>query len=766
MINQTSKTMIKGKSAEPENKDIYKILFENVHDGIYRSTPEGKIITANPALIKMLGYDSEEELKQLNISTDLYVNPADRDLFISRILEKGDLKDTELNLKRKDGSKITVLENSYPVYDSDGKISYFEGTLIDITLRKNAEEALRESENRYHTLVETIQDGLSLFDLQGKLSYFNRRKREMLGYENDAELMQVNTFDLIHPDDRGMAVELFEEILHKGYLRNKEIRILRKDGSWFWAELTANLITNSAGEPVYIMDTMRDITERRRAEEEIRLRLLQLRQIIDLVPAYIFAKDLEGRFLLANKALADLFGLSPEEIEGKTDRDYGASEEQVEWYRKFDMEVIKKGKPVFIPEEKVLRKDGSEGWFQTVKIPYMHPGYDKPAVLGVATDITDRKKTEDYLRQSEERFRKLFEFHSSVMLIIEPGSGRIVDANKAASDFYGYSGEDLKHMTIFNINQQSNVKNLMSHVVREGEIHFEAIHRLADGTKREVEVFSTKIETGGKAYLYSIIHDITEQKKIHSDLVTAKEKAEESDRLKTAFLHNISHEIRTPMNSIVGFASLLASEGGLNETNRNYAEMIVQSSKQLLSIISDIVEISNIETGRVKVTPFDVSINRVFDNLALHYSLKADQSGIVFKTKFPAGEHSVLTDETKLVQIITNFLNNAFKFTPEGGQIEFEFEKLPGYARFSVRDTGPGIPEEYHEKIFERFFQILKKGTNKTEGTGLGLAICKAYAELLNGEIQLRSETGKGSEFILKIPLSHEKRQGLNNIVL
>ncbi|NMC41901.1 MAG: HAMP domain-containing histidine kinase [Bacteroidales bacterium] len=194
--------------------------------------------------------------------------------------------------------------------------------------------------------------------------------------------------------------------------------------------------------------------------------------------------------------------------------------------------------------------------------------------------------------------------------------------------------------------------------------------------------------------------------------------------------------------------------------------MIVQSSKQLLSIISDIVEISNVETGRVKVTLSDVSINRVIDNLALHYSLKADQSGIVFKTKFPAGEHSVLTDETKLVQIITNFLNNAFKFTPEGGQIEFEFEKLPGYARFSVRDTGPGIPEEYHEKIFERFFQILKKGTNKTEGTGLGLAICKAYAELLNGEIQLRSETGKGSEFILKIPLSHEKRQGLNNIVL
>lgn len=768
LMNQTSKTMRQKESAGTENEDIYKILFDNVHDGIYRSTPEGKILTANPALIKMLGYDSEDELKQLNISTDLYVNPADRDLFISRILQKGVLNDVELKLKRKDGRNITVLENSYPVYDANGKILYFEGTLIDITSRKNAEEALRESENRYHTLVETIQDGLSLFDLQGRLSYINRRKREMLGYDSDDEIMKVNTFEMIHPDDRGMAVEFFEEILHKGSLRDKEIRILRKDGSWFRAELCANLITGSEGQPLYIMDTMRDITDRRRAEEEIRLRLRQLRQIMDLVPAYIFAKDMEGRFLLANKALADLFGLSPEEIEGKTDRDYGASEEQVEWYRKFDLEVIRKGKPVFIPEEKVLRRDGSEGWFQTVKIPYMHPGYDKPAVLGVATDITDRKKTEDYLRQSEERFRKLFEAHSSVMLIIEPGSGRIVDANRSASDFYGYSCEDLKHMTIFNINEASNAKvnSLMSQVVREGEINFEAIHRLADGTKKEVEVFSTRIETGGKAYLYSIIHDITEKKKIHSDLVTAKEKAEESDRLKTAFLHNISHEIRTPMNSIVGFASLLASEGGLDETNRNYAELIVQSSKQLLSIISDIVEISNIETGRVKVEISEVSLNRVLDNLALQYSLKADQSGIVFKTKFQAGEHSVMTDETKLVQIITNLLNNAFKFTPAGGLIEFEFEKLPGYASFSVKDTGPGIPEEYREKIFERFFQIMKKGTNKTEGTGLGLAISKAYAELLNGEILLRSETGKGSEFILKIPLSNGKNPGLKNFVL
>lgn len=756
------------KSVVPDNKDIYKILFENVHDGIYQSTPDGRIIMANPALVRMLGYDSADELKRLNIATDLYYEPSERDEFIRKIQTKGFLKDIELTLKRKDGKKITVLENSYPVYDSSGNLLYFEGTLVDITSRKNAEEALRESENRYHTLVETIQDGLSLFDLKGSFSYFNQRKREMLRYESDSEMMQITVFDLIHPEDKEKAAEYFEEALRKGYLRNREIRIVRKDGTWFWAELSANIITDSEGNPRYIMDTMRDITARRIAEEEIKLRLAQLRQIIDLVPAYIFAKDQEGRFLLVNKALADVFGLSPEEITGKTDRDYGATEEQVEWYRKFDMEVISMGKPVFIAEEKVLRKDGSEGWFQTVKIPYMHPGYDKPAVLGVATDITDRKKAEDDLRQSEERFRKLFEAHSSVMLIIEPGTGRIVDANKSASKYYGYSSDELKQMTIFNINvfSDSRVSSLMSQVVKEGEIYFEAAHRLADGTIREVEVFSSRIEIGSKSYLYSIIHDITDKKKIHADLIAAKEKAEESDRLKTAFLHNISHEIRTPMNSIVGFASLLATEQSLDESSRNYAEMIVNSSKQLLSIISDIVEISNIETGKVKLAFSEININKLVDNITNQYALRASQSKINFMTIKEEGDHNIRSDETRLTQIITNLLNNAFKFTPEGGLIEFEFKESQGYACFTVRDTGPGIPAEYHSKIFERFFQIINKGKNKTEGTGLGLAISKAYAELLNGEILLRSEEGKGSEFTLRLPLTAEKKSTLTDLII
>jgi PAS domain S-box-containing protein len=616
------------------NDDLYRSLFENVHDGIYRSTPDGQILTANPALVKMLGYDSEEELKSKNIGLDIYVSRKDRSRFVREINSKGRLADVELTLKKKDGSQIIVLENSHSVFDRNGKLQFYEGTLTQITERKRAEEALRESENRYHTLIETLQDGISLFDVNGKLLYFNRQKKVMLGYKNDNELKKVNTFEMIHRDDQEKARKLFRELLAKGSFAQREIRILRKDKSWFWAEFSATVLKDSAGKPYLIMDSMRDISERKKAVQDMNQRLEQLREIIDLVPSYIFAKDIDGKFLLANKALAEVFGLSPDEIQGKNDSDYGATPEQIRWYRKHDLEVIRKGKPVKIPEEQVLRKDGTTGWFQTVKIPYRHPGYPKPAILGVSTEITERKN-------------------------------------------------------------------------------------------------------------------------IESDLIKAKEKAEESDRLKTAFLHNISHEIRTPMNAIVGFTSLLETPDLSEDARKQYIDIISNSSNQLLSIISDIVDIANIETGHVKLANSITDLRGMVNRLSEQYSPRAAQAGLKLETQVPPEgvTHEILADETKLVQIISNLLNNSLKFTVKGS-IRFGYEMKKKTAEFFVKDTGKGIKEEELHKVFDRFYQSDSSENNKTEGTGLGLAICKGLVELMEGRIWLSSKPGKGSEFRFSVPVT------------
>jgi len=253
--------------------------------------------------------------------------------------------------------------------------------------------------------------------------------------------------------------------------------------------------------------------------------------------------------------------------------------------------------------------------------------------------------------------------------------------------------------------------------------------------------------------LEGFISDITDRKRIEEELIRARDKAEQSDKLKTAFLHNISHEIRTPMNAIVGFTTLLDSPDITEESRRQYIDIIYQSSNQLLSIITDIVDISNIETGLVKVLRTDVNLNTLIRNLYDQYRLRAQQQGLVlrFTTHLDDNQSSVLTDETKIIQIFSNLLNNALRFTKEG-RIEFGYVVRGDMVEFFVSDTGIGISPENQVKVFDRFFQVETPSSKHFSGTGLGLSISKAYAELLGGSIWLISTPGEGSTFCFSIP--------------
>jgi PAS domain S-box-containing protein len=260
--------------------------------------------------------------------------------------------------------------------------------------------------------------------------------------------------------------------------------------------------------------------------------------------------------------------------------------------------------------------------------------------------------------------------------------------------------------------------------------------------------------------LEGFISDITERKRIEEELIRAKEKAEQSDRLKTAFLHNISHEIRTPMNAIVGFTTLLDSPDTTDESRRQYIDIIYQSSNQLLSIITDIVDISNIETGLVKISRSNINMNHLIRSLYDQYRMKAREHGLVlnFTTHLDDPEAQVVTDETKVIQIFSNLINNALRFTKKG-RIELGYVLRGEMVEFFVSDTGIGIAPEYQQKVFERFFQVEGPSSKQYSGTGLGLSISKAYAELLGGSIWLISTPGEGSLFCFSIPFVRPAEQ-------
>lgn len=377
----------------------------------------------------------------------------------------------------------------------------------------------------------------------------------------------------------------------------------------------------------------------------------------------------------------------------------------------------------------------------------------------ICRDITERKFAEETLRESEERFRKIFE-ESPISIVMTGKDLGIIRANSAFCNMLGYKEEELKSVTLRNFTHPDYIADddvsLLRLVAEEIPVyHAENKYLCKDGSViwGSATISIIRNNNDEVQYFLAMIEDITQRKMAEAELIAAKEKAEESDRLKTAFLHNVSHEIRTPMNAIIGFSALLNEPDTPEADRRQFIEIIFQSGSQLLSIINDIVDIANIESGQVKLNIKEMNLNSSLRSLNEQFSYKEKTNviSINLETGLPDEKAVILTDNTKLIQILSNLINNATKFTREGS-IDFGYTLQDSDLEFYVKDTGIGIPPEHHDKIFERFFQVDNLISRKFGGTGLGLSICKAYVELLGGKIWLSSQPGKGTNFRFKIP--------------
>ena len=377
----------------------------------------------------------------------------------------------------------------------------------------------------------------------------------------------------------------------------------------------------------------------------------------------------------------------------------------------------------------------------------------------IGRDITERKSVENTLKESEEKFRKIFEESPFSMVMTGKDFG-IIRANFSFCKMIGYQEEELKSFTFRSFTHPDNINgdeiSLIRLIACEIPIyHTEKRYICKDGSiiwgSTTVSIIHNN--KGDVQFFLAMVEDITSRKKVQTELIAAKEKAEESDRLKTAFLNNVSHEIRTPMNAIIGFSALL-NEPDINELERQqYIDIIFQSGSQLLCIINDIVDVANIESGQVRINVKETNLNSSLRSLneQFSYNEKQNHVAINLKTVLSDEEAMVLTDRTKLIQILSNLINNATKFTNKG-QIDFGYVLKDNFLEFFVRDTGIGITPDHITKIFDRFYQVDRTVSRHYRGTGLGLSICKAYVELLGGSIRVESEPGKGTLFVFTIP--------------
>ncbi|OFY39015.1 MAG: hypothetical protein A2X18_05640 [Bacteroidetes bacterium GWF2_40_14] len=386
--------------------------------------------------------------------------------------------------------------------------------------------------------------------------------------------------------------------------------------------------------------------------------------------------------------------------------------------------------------------------------------------LGAAIRAAIQKK--EIIRLRIEADEKLRVFSRAIeqspsSIIITDAEGKIQFVNAKFTNFMQYSLDEVKGKTPRILNpghaSKEEFEGMWETIKNRNTWHGEFNNRKKDGTKfwENVIISPLLFHSGNISNFILIMEDITEKKKMIDDLVIAKEKAEENDRLKTAFLHNISHEIRTPMNAIVGFCDLLNDPELKPDEYKHYTEIITQSSHQLLSIITDIVNLSTIEAGQERIMANNLNVNSICSYVYEQFILKVEHKGIEisYNTSLPDNEATIISDETKLTQVLTNLLSNAVKFT-NLGSIEFGYLFKNDTLEFYVTDSGIGIPEEKHDEIFKRFYQIDRSENRQYGGSGLGLSISKTYIELLGGKIWLTSEAGKGTTFYFNIPYNRQ----------
>ncbi|HLN54766.1 MAG TPA: response regulator [Bacteroidales bacterium] len=373
-------------------------------------------------------------------------------------------------------------------------------------------------------------------------------------------------------------------------------------------------------------------------------------------------------------------------------------------------------------------------------------------------------------RESERKFRILFETMDQGVIYLD-STGHITAANSAAEKITGYALEEMQDMPFFNPGPWLNIDPDGSFVrcethpaaiaMRSGTAVRERVMGIQNPkTDRFVWMLVSAIpqfrKGGSEPYqVFTTFTDISQLKEVENELIKARKKAEESDRLKSVFMANMSHEIRTPMNGILGFAELLKTPELSGESQKMYIEAITMSGKRMLDIINDLIDISRIEAGQTDLRKENTDMPVLIRELILFFRPEADKKGIYLRSQNELQDESslIVTDKTKVAQVITNLIKNALKFTPRDGLVEVgcrlhDDHNLLVY----VKDTGMGVRKELQGKIFERFRQ--GDGADVQEGVGLGLAISKAYVDMLGGRIGLDSEPGKGSIFYFTLPLT------------
>lgn len=478
--------------------------------------------------------------------------------------------------------------------------------------------------------------------------------------------------------------------------------------------------------------------------------------ILEASPDGIVVTDLKGLVVRASQSAVNMFGFKcHSEVEGLNVLNFIDVKEHELVYECIAMML--RGDNGGAKEYTGVRVDGESFNLEINNNVIRDIEGEISGFIFITRDISERKKDAESLMRNNMIMEAIFEAVPG-MIYLYDSDGNLVRWNKKHQQLTRYSQEEIAGkyvMDWFKDDPKSTeiIKEGIRQAFEEGFGEVEALLRRKDGERIPMYFTASGVEIEGKQYLAGIGVDLTEQRERESELIKATERAQDADRLKTAFLQNISHEIRTPLNSIMGFLELINDPETDSISREDYIKIVTISGRRLLGIITDIISISSLQTGQERCIYSDVSLKLLLQNIYENYLVFAHEKGVDFVINAPEEDVVIITDESKLLQVIGNLLSNAFKFT-ERGYALLDCKVADGKVHFCVKDTGIGIKNEFINNIFNVFTQGDINLNRGYEGSGLGLSIAKAYINLMGGEIKVKSKFGEGSEFSFSLPVN------------
>ncbi len=739
----------KAEAALRESEQRFRDLFESSPDAIFVEDFDGKVLDVNPAACELHGLPREHLIGR-NVA-DLV--PEDQREAVAREfarLVSGDLTLVEGYSQTQDSDTVPVeIRVNHIVYAGEPALLLH---VHDITDRKQVEEALRESEQRHRSLLEHLPVGVYRTTPDGRFIEANTAMAHLFGVEDTEALQRL--------DVNSLYVERSDRERHLDRLNHEAgaqaaFQLRRPNGETIWVRDYPQALRNDKDEVVFYDGILLDITEQKRAKEALQESERRYRTIVEHAAEAIAVLDVEsGLFIDSNANAEALYGLAREDLHQTGPVAMSPAQQpdgrcSVEAANEEIMKAVAGEVRVF-----EWMHINAQGWEVPCEVRLVRmPSAGRVLVRCSVTDITERKRVEKTIRESEERYRTIVEHAAEAIVVFDVESGLFIDSNSNAEALYGLTREEL-HKTgpgamspEFQPSGRPSMEAAREEIMRAvaGEKRvFEWTHRNAQGKEIPCEVGLVRMPSADRILVRGSITDITERKRFEKEIIKAREKAEEMSHLKSAFLNNMSHEIRTPLTAIIGFSAILSEE--TSPEQRELVDLIEQSGKRLLNTLNAVLDLSMLETGSLTVENEWFDLVEAVQEKVMSMQPFAREKNLDLSVAAPAPRMPTYLDRACLDRILTHLIDNAIKFT-HAGSVTVALVREAGRICVRVEDTGVGIGQSFQPYLFDDFKQESSGLARSHEGAGLGLAVTRRMVNLMKGTIAVESEKGKGSVF-------------------